>query len=137
MVDTQDTDKTQTNTFAGLWHCTYWYPSNTGSGDDPSEYRMKSYQTGDTVVLESVPNEEGSYMLVRLHVDDDIATGNWHETTSPTGEFKGAIYSGAGQLTVDPDTRRMEGQWAGAGFDHDEQKMRIYSGRWEIVPVQG
>jgi hypothetical protein len=96
---------------------------------------MKSYQDGDTLVLESVPNDEGSYMLVRLIIVDDVAVGNWHETTSPTGEFKGAIYSGSGQLTVDPKTHFMEGKWAGAGYDHKLKKMRIYSGNWEIAPV--
>jgi hypothetical protein len=136
MVDTATSNNTAARTFTGLWQCTYWYPNNAGTGDDPSEYRMRSYQTGDTVVLESLPNEEKSYMLVRLHIDNDIATGNWHESTSPTGEFKGAIYSGAGQLMVDPATHRMEGQWAVAGYDHDEQKMRIYSGAWEIIPIE-
>lgn len=136
MVETQSKSEVGGYTFSGLWQCTYWYPSNAHEGDDPSEYRMRAYQTGDTIVFESLPNQEESYMLVRLHIDDDIATGNWHETTSPTGAFKGAIYSGAGQLMVDPRTHRMEGQWAGAGYDHELKKMRIYSGAWEIVPVQ-
>jgi hypothetical protein len=135
MVDTNANIKERDKT-SSLWRCTYWYPSNTHDGDDPSEYRMKSYQTADTIVLESLPNEEQSYMLVRLHLEDGIATGNWHETTSPTGEFKGTIYSGAGQLIVSSETGAMEGQWAGAGFDHEEQKMKIYSGRWEIVPIK-
>jgi hypothetical protein len=136
MVDTQASiDETQTREFARQWRCTYWFPSNKDGSDEPSAYEMNGYQTGSTVVLESVPNEEGSYMFVRLHIDDDVATGNWHETTSPTGEFKGAIYSGAGQLVVDPESLEMRGEWAGAGFDHDEQKMKIYSGNWEIVPA--
>ena len=133
MTETQDVP---TEATTQLWRCTYWYPSNAGTGDEPSEYRMKSYQDGTTWVLESLPNEEGSYMLVRLVVADDIATGNWHETTSPTGEFKGALYSGAGQLMVDPETKAMTGKWAGAGYDHELKQMRIYSGDWEIVPIK-
>jgi len=122
--------------FSGLWRCVYWFPSNRFVGEEPSEYQMESHQDGDTLVMESVPNEEGSYMLVRLKLDGEIATGNWHETTSPTGEFKGATYSGAGQLTIDPKTHYMEGKWAGAGYDHKLKKMRIYSGNWEISPVR-
>lgn len=123
----------QNDTYAGLWRCSYWFPSNTFVGDEESAYEMKSYQDGDTLVFESTPNEEGSYMLVRLIVQDGVAVGNWHETTSPTGEFKGAIYSGSGQLTINPDTQYMEGKWAGAGFDKKLNKMRIYSGNWEIA----
>lgn len=122
--------------FSGLWHFVYWYPSNKHSGDDQSEYTMQAYRHADNLILESLPNEEKSYMLVRLKIAGDIATGNWHETTSPTGEFKGALYSGAGQLIIDPQTSRMEGQWAGAGYDHDRKQTKIYSGKWEITPIQ-
>jgi hypothetical protein len=96
---------------------------------------MQVHRDGNDLVFESVPNDEGSYMFVRLRLQDDIASGTWHETTSPTGDFKGALYSGSGQLIVNPDTNYMEGKWAGAGFDHKLQRMRIYSGNWEIAPI--
>jgi hypothetical protein len=124
------------NDFNKLWRCTYWYPSNTHVGDDVSEYQMTLQRMGNKLVFESVPNEEGSYMLVRLTVSDNIATGTWHETTSPRGEFVGANYSGSGQMVVNPDTDYMEGKWAGAGYDHKLRRMRIYSGNWEIAPIK-
>jgi len=105
-------------------------------GDEPSEYDMKSYWLGDTLILESLPNAKDSYMLIRLQIEDDIATGNWHETTSPTGEFKGAQYSGSGQLIMNPETFTMEGKWVGAGFDRKLQRLRIYTGNWEITPLE-
>lgn len=117
------------------WRCTYWFPSNKIVGDEPSEYRMRSYTDGNVLVLQSLPNAEQSYMLVRLTIENNIATGSWHETTSPTGEFKGALYSGTGQLIVNPETFYMEGKWAGAGYDRKLKKMRIYNGNWEIEPV--
>jgi hypothetical protein len=123
------------NDFTGSWRCVYWYPSNTRDGDDPSEYTMEAYRHGNNLILESMPNEEQSYMLVRLKITDNIATGNWHETTSASGEFKGAQYSGAGQLIVDPETRQMKGKWAGAGINHETNKMEIYAGNWEISPI--
>jgi hypothetical protein len=117
-------------------HATYWFPSNDSDGEEPSEYDMKAYWKGEnTLILESIPNTEGSYMLIRLKIEADVATGNWYESTSPGGVYKGAQYSGAGQLMVDPETYRMDGMWAGAGYDHKLDKMRIYTGRWEIVPV--
>jgi len=120
---------------AKLWRCTYWFPSNKRVGEDASEYQMRAYQDGDTLILESTPNEEGSYMLVRLTIVDDVATGTWHETTSPGGEFKGALYNGSGQLVINPETYAMEGKWAGAGYDHKLKTMRVYAGNWEIDPI--
>ncbi len=121
--------------FLGRWRCTYWFPSNTFVGEEPSQYTMVARQEGDELVLESEPNAEKSHLLVRLTLHDDIASGTWHEITSPTGEFKGALYDGSGQLVIDAKTHFMEGKWAGAGFDRKLQKKRIYSGNWEIVPI--
>lgn len=127
----------RTNDFPTRWRCVYWFPSNKFVGDQSSEYTMESHWDGDTLVLESLPNEEDAHMVVRLLLDGEIAAGDWHETTSPTGEFKGAKYSGAGQLVVSAETHFMEGKWAGAGYDRKLKKTRIYCGNWEISPVRG
>jgi hypothetical protein len=123
--------------YSGLWHSVYWFPSNKFVGEQPSEYDMQAHWDGDTLVLESVPNDIGAYMLIRLAIDEitGVATGNWYETTSPSGEFKSAQYSGAGQLVIDPETLTLEGKWAGAGHDHKLDKMRVYAGNWEIWAV--
>lgn len=117
------------------WHSVYWFPSNKFVGDEPSEYDMVGILDGNTLVLESLPNDEHSYMLIRLKLDNNIAIGNWYETTSPTGEFSSAQYNGSGQLIVDPETYNMEGKWAGAGYDHKLKRMRVYVGNWEIRPA--
>jgi hypothetical protein len=124
--------------FSGIWHCAYWYPSNNHDGEDVSEYGMAMHRTGDKLVLESLPNPEEAYMLVNLQLDEDgeLATGTWHETTSPHGEFKGAIYSGAGQLLFDDDKHELAGKWAGIGYDYDQAKQAIYSGKWQITYVR-
>jgi hypothetical protein len=119
--------------FSGIWHCSYWYPSNDRAGDEVSQYEMRMYRQGDELVLESLPNKIGSYMLVRLKVDDNLVIGNWHETTSPTGAFKGAMYSGAGELLLDRQKKSMKGKWAGIGYDRDAKESKIYAGDWEIV----
>lgn len=122
--------------FPARWHCTYWFPSNKILGDEPSEYTMRGYREGKTFVLESEPDASGAYMFVRLHIGtDNIVTGNWYETTSPTGDFKSANYSGAGQLILNSESFYMEGKWAGAGYDHKLKRMRIYTGNWEIKPI--
>jgi hypothetical protein len=118
------------------WKLTHWYPNSDNELDAESDsHEMKGYLDGDTLVLESTPQENGSYMLARLHIQGDIVTGNWHESAALTGKYRGAQYSGAGQLTLDEDTHHMEGKWAGAGYDIKQKKMRIYTGKWEIVPM--
>jgi hypothetical protein len=122
----------QDDTFSGTWNCWHWYPSKDDAGEDTTKNRMKAYQKGRDVVFESEPNEEGSYMFVRLSIDGDVATGTWYETSSADGTFEGAMYSGAGQLIVDADKKHMEGLWAGMGYDHAADKKRIYTGRWKL-----
>ena len=96
---------------------------------------MVAHQTGHDLVLQSEPTEDGSYMLIRLSIDGDIATGTWHETTSPGGDFSATMYSGAGQLIISDDKRTMEGIWAGTGMDHKANKPRVYTGRWGLEKV--
>ncbi len=122
--------------YKGNWQCTHWYPSNKHVGDDYDEHEMRGYWDDDQLVLESLPSAGGSYIFVRLRFENDIATGSWHETTTKAGDFKGAQYSGYGQLTVDPKTFYMEGKWAGAGYDRKLKRIRIYTGNWEIKPLQ-
>lgn len=122
----------QDGTFSGVWYCRHSYPSKDDAGEDITKNLMKAYQNGRDVVFESERNEEGSYMFVRLTIDGDLATGTWFETSSPTGTFEGALYSGAGQLLIDEGNQHMEGQWAGMGFDHTINKKRIYAGGWKL-----
>ena len=117
------------------WKLRHWYPSSDDSSEESDEHEMKSYWRDDTLVLESLPKGNGSYMLARLHIQDGLATGHWYETASIDGGYGGAQYSGSGQLIVDPETHRMEGLWAGAGYNREQKKMQIYTGRWEIVPI--
>ena len=119
--------------YTGSWRLTHWFPSNEHVGDDSSTHQMKVARDGDALVFESLPTNDGSYIMARLTIEDTIATGYWHETSAATGPYKGAQYSGYGQLVVDPTSGNMEGKWAGAGYDHKLQKMLIYSGNWEIV----
>lgn len=118
-----------------LWHFAYWYPSNDHNGKDVSEYDVACHDTGSALVFESVPTADGSYIFSRLTKNDDIYSGTWYESTAPKGPFGGAQYSGAGQLLMNEDGTELTGMWAGAGFDHDTKKMRIYDGAWKITKL--
>lgn len=119
--------------FAGTWRCKHRYPSRDDTGEDLSENVMKADVKGNYLVLHSEPNAEGSYMFIRLAIDDLLATGSWHETASVDGSFNGAMYSGAGQLIISDDGKRMKGKWAGIGYDHAANESKIYTGDWELA----
>lgn len=117
---------------SGHWHCCYWYPSNTHAGFDTSEYEVQAEQTGNQLVLQSLPTESGAYILVRLLVDGSYASGSWTENTAPNGEFKGMIYSGVLQLLIDNNEQHMIGKWVGIGQDLTRRAPDVYDGRWEF-----
>jgi hypothetical protein len=118
------------------WKLTHWYPTFNDDDEDSDEHEMKSYWHDDTLVLESLPKDDGSYMLARLHIQDNVVTGNWYETASLTGKYNGAQYSGAGQLVFDTTTYLMDGLWCGAGLNRDHNTMQVYTGRWRIEPLE-
>ncbi|HSD56432.1 MAG TPA: hypothetical protein VLA92_04750 [Candidatus Saccharimonadales bacterium] len=116
--------------YAGIWYCAYKYPSNQHKGEDVSEYYMTVHQRGSVLTLQSLPNQINSYMFVKLRLDGELATGTWEETTSPSGEFAGATYSGAVQLLVDKDHDHMHGKWVGVG--QEKGKHEIFTGTWTL-----
>jgi hypothetical protein len=122
----------QQQDFSGVWQSVHWYPTKDDAAEESSKYDMKVFQTGHDLVFQSTPMDDGSYMLIRLSVDGNVATGTWYENTSPGGDFASTMYSGAGQLIISEDGKHMEGLWAGAGFDHEANKPRVYTGRWEL-----
>ena len=120
------------NDFTGTWKCSYWFPSNRKPGtEEASTYTGKFHKKGSELVYESEPNDEGSYMFVRMTLDGDLITGNWHEHTSPDGEFEGTVYSGAFQALIDKAGKKVEGKWAGIGQERGKRK--IYTGRWQFA----
>lgn len=119
-------------TYSGVWYARVTYPSKDDKGEDISNYRMEAHKLGREIVFTSVPNEQGSHLVIRLAVDGVVATGTWHETTSPKGLFEGAMYSGAGQLLIAGNGQEMTGQWAGAGYNHTNQKPQVYTGTWKL-----
>lgn len=114
--------------FSGVWHSSYHYVNKQEPDGNTSEHDVKIYQTGNQVVMQSVPNKEDSYLFLRLTLDGNILTGTWNEQTSPTGNYKGQHYYGAVQLFVEPDGKHIRGKHV--SYNHD---MKIMSGDWEIT----
>ncbi len=115
------------------WRFTYWFPSKDDTKEVKLEYMMRGQRPGHTLVLQSEPDNRQAYMLVRLRIDGQVASGSWHETAEIDGEFSQTEYSGAGQMIISENGEKMSGLWAGAGFDHDLGKLRMYTNKWELV----
>ena len=126
-------DSNDDHSLSGIWQCKHWYPTKDDSAQETSTHTMRAHQHGNTLVLQSLPDGEDSYLLVHLTIDGNVAMGSWHETSREDGEFEGAEYSGAGQLILNEGRNKMEGMWSGAGFDHKLNRLRVYTDKWEIA----
>jgi hypothetical protein len=118
------------NDFSGIWLSNYIYHSSSSDEDRTSQHYMRILQEGDTIVFESVPELNDSYMVARFTIDNNVATGSWQEVTSTEGDYKGAIYHGAAQMIIADDHKKLEGKWVGFG-----KTMDVKTGPWSISYV--
>lgn len=95
--------------FSGVWHSTYHYKHPGLPGLSKSEHDVKIYRRGDQINIESLPNDENSYLIIHLRLDGRLATGTWEEHTSPSGAHKREIYVGAAQFVVSEDGNEFDG----------------------------
>jgi len=116
--------------FSGVWHSKYRVPSGPDKKIIVTEHQVTMYHHGDHLVVESLPNTEGSYMIARFTLDGRIATGSYHSQNSPKSAAKRALYYGAAQLILDPDGNALRGK--GVGFGKD---MQVKISDWELVRV--
>lgn len=111
-----------------LWHSTYTYYSATRNDTFTAEHDMQLFPVDDQLVIQSLPDENGSYSLMRLTVDDRLLTGTWHEHTEPEGHYKGATYYGGVQFVLSEDGKSMRGQWIGFG-----KRLDMKTGEWILT----
>lgn len=114
--------------FSGVWHSVYTYTSSSKPGSFESTYNIKIQNIGNQIIMQSIPNDYGDYVLLRCTQDGRILTGTWYEQTSPKGPYKGVAYYGAIQLIVNKDGNTMSGKWV--GFD---RQMNVRSDNWTLT----
>ena len=112
----------------GVWRSRYRYYSQSRGAHFYSEHIVKFYPHDRQVVVESLPDVNASYLLMRLSIDDGLATGSWQEHTEENGYYKGAVYYGAVQFVIAKDRKHMEGKWVGFG-----RHAVINDGPWELT----
>src|SRR5437660_12605810 len=124
----QGTRSSKPDNLSGVWRSHYRYTSKSRGGEVDSEHLVQIYHKGRALIIESIPGKNKSYLHMRLSLDDNIATGSWHEETDPHGYYKGTIYYGAIQLMVDDNHEFMRGRWV--GFD---KQMDVDTGPWDMT----
>jgi hypothetical protein len=118
------------DTFSGVWHSNYTYTSSSRSGEFQGEHYVKMMQDGDKLIVESLPEVNPSYLILKLKVDDNdgMVTGSWQESTREDGYYKGAVYYGAIQMAVEKTGKELVGKWLGFGKDR-----AINVGPWKFT----
>jgi hypothetical protein len=111
----------------GIWRSNYRYPSSGRDGEFTSEHILRLRRDGSHLIFESLPEGNESYVIIRLSIEGNIASGSWQEATSPGGYYKGALYYGVIQLVVDKGGKNLRGKWLGFGKDES-----VNSGLWEL-----
>jgi len=120
-------DNDQDNKLRGIWRSVYRYPSSGRGKEFTSEHLVQMYRKGQNLILESVPDANESYLLLRLSLEDNVATGTWEEATDPDSYYQGITYHGAIQLVLDDSQRHLKGKWVGVGKD-----LEVNTGPWEF-----
>lgn len=116
--------------FSGVWLSTYSFVSGLNGEQLETDHYVTLHRRGDQLVVESIPNIKGSYMMGRFTLEDRIATGYYHSENSPKSSHKGAVYDGAAQLLLSEDGKALVGKYVGYG-----NELEIKSGDWKIVHV--
>jgi len=115
--------------FSGIWRSAHTFYSQSRKAEIESEHYVTLQLKGNKLVVQSLAGSK-SYLLIRLSLDDLVATGSWETHTDKDGYYKGAVYYGAIQLIIDPGKQKMEGKWVGYGAD-----MHVRDGHWEIARI--
>jgi hypothetical protein len=116
--------------FSGVWRSSYSYKTRGGKDVPLTEHYVTMYRKGNQLIVESIPNTEGSYMMARFSLDGRIATGSYQSQNSPRSSTKGALYYGAAQLILDDDGKALRGKGVGFG-----EELEVKTTDWELVHI--
>ena len=116
--------------FSGVWLSTYTFKSSITGDLLETEHYVTMQRLGSQLIVQSIPNTSGSYMMARFTLDGRIATGSYQSQNSPLSATKGAIYYGAAQLVMDKDGKLLKGM--GVGFGHS---MKVAPSDWQLKHI--
>ncbi|MET0779767.1 MAG: hypothetical protein ABWY71_02945 [Candidatus Saccharimonadales bacterium] len=116
--------------FSGVWLSTYAFTSGLTGDVLETEHYVTMQRLGNQLVVQSIPNTSGSYMMARFTLDGPVATGSYQSQNSPLSSTKGAIYYGAAQLVMNKNGKLLKGMAVGFGKD-----MQVKPSDWQIEHV--
>jgi hypothetical protein len=112
----------------GIWLSRYEFESS-GRGVLSNRHYVLVLQSGAHLMVRSLP-ASASRLSMELDANGQVITGTWTEQTSQEGYYRGAVYSGALQMLLDPTGRSMEGKWVGFG-----RRLEMKTGPWSLELV--
>lgn len=118
------------NDFSGIWRSSYRFKGGIDSKTYETEHYVTMHQKGNHLIVESLPNTNGSYLWAKFTLDGRIATGIYHSENSPQSSKKGAIYYGAAQMLIDENCDALRGKGVGFG-----KGLEIKTNDWELVHI--
>ena len=95
---------------SGEWSIKWWVEGEKESTLDGDE-NVKVRQTADHVTA-TYELSDGNYFLEGEIGNGRFLTGTWQST------YEGAVYYGAFQLHIEPNSEKMVGRWIGFGTDN-------------------
>lgn len=116
--------------FSGVWLSTYDVKGGEAGDTIETEHYITMQRIGNQLIVESIPNTTGSYMMARFTLDGRIATGSYQSQNSPLSSTKGGLYYGAAQMIVSENGKELAGMGVGYGKD-----MEVKPSHWKIVHV--
>lgn len=116
--------------FSGIWRSSYRFKSGLTNEILETEHYVTMHQKGKYLIVESLPNSQGSYLWAKFTLDGRLATGMYHSENSPLSSKKGAIYYGAAQMLIDEDGQALQGKGVGYGKD-----LEIKTSDWKLMHV--
>jgi hypothetical protein len=116
--------------FSGVWLSTYDFKSGLTGDMLHTDHYVTMQRIGNQLIVESIPNTSGSYMMARFTLDGRIATGSYQSQNSPLSSTKEGLYYGAAQMVISEDGKSLIGMGVGYGKD-----MEVKPSDWRIVHV--
>lgn len=116
--------------FSGVWLSTYTFKSGLSGDILETEHYVTMHRIGNQLIVESIPNTRGSYIMARFTLDGRIATGSYQSQNSPLSSTKGGLYYGAAQMVVSKDGKSLKGMGVGYGKD-----LEVKPSNWQLVHV--
>lgn len=121
--------KAVNDTLSGIWKSSYKYYDASCNTYFWSNAYVKLRRTGDTLIAETLPHINAQYLLMRLRLEDTLATGSWQLNTNDRLN-QGTLYTGALQLQLAPDHQSFDGKWVALG-----KEKTIDDGEWRMTYV--